>query len=285
MIRGSKGKGMGTAAGAGGDANRGRQRRVATGWPLWLGCALSAAIHVSALLALTQWRAPRLPYVPTSIEAEFAILGIDAIPDPMLDLRAPNPDLSANPTATTTSAAPKPARRRAPTSLRATAPPPLAPAPLAAAPAYAADDAQLTPAYATAAAADLLADRQGDEEGEDDDDTETTESDPPAPAPAPPPPPKISHLSAGIAQSLRVYDPFPSMPEALRATGIAQAVQVEICVANHGGVSDVTMDRQAAPSLQDVLRSTIRTWRYRPLIVQGAAMPFCHEMQIRYMAN
>jgi hypothetical protein len=30
---------------------------------------------------------------------------------------------------------------------------------------------------------------------------------------------------------------------------------------------------------------TIRTWRYRPLVIQGAPTPFGHSMEIEYRVN
>jgi hypothetical protein len=107
-----------------------------------------------------------------------------------------------------------------------------------------------------------------------------------APAPEPAAPTRaVFHVSAGVAQSLRVYDVYPSMPDAMRAAGIAAAVDVQICVANNGAVSGVTMSTEAAPALRDVLSSAIRTWRYRPLVLAGNATPFCHDMQLRYSVN
>jgi outer membrane biosynthesis protein TonB len=99
------------------------------------------------------------------------------------------------------------------------------------------------------------------------------------------PPSPVFHVSAGLAQALRVYDVFPSMPDAMRAAGIAAAVSVEICVTDSGNVSEVTLDTATAPALRDVLRSAIRTWRYRPLVLAGSATPFCHDMQVRYSVN
>lgn len=99
------------------------------------------------------------------------------------------------------------------------------------------------------------------------------------------PPGKIPHVSALVARALRVYDYFPNLPEPARLAGLAQTVQAEICVSGSGGVSEITMDHRAAASLEEALRSAIRTWRYRPLLVQGAATPFCHALEVRYLSN
>jgi outer membrane biosynthesis protein TonB len=99
------------------------------------------------------------------------------------------------------------------------------------------------------------------------------------------PPAKAVEVPAGVARELRVYDAFPSMPESIRRRGFAQAVHIEVCVSEQGGVSNVTLNDGAAPALEDALRSAIRTWRYRPLIVAGFAKPFCHAMEIKYVMN
>jgi hypothetical protein len=93
------------------------------------------------------------------------------------------------------------------------------------------------------------------------------------------------HVSAGTARSLRAYDDFPSLPEPAKSAGLSQRVDLEICVSDQGSVSAITMDRHAALPLQEALRSAIRTWRYRPLLIGGTPTPFCHALEIQYRAS
>jgi protein TonB len=91
-----------------------------------------------------------------------------------------------------------------------------------------------------------------------------------------------THVGSEVAKALRVYDAFPGLPEPMRAAGAEHVVVVDVCVSDAGAVSDVVITRGAAAALDSTLRATIRTWRYRPLFVSGAPMPFCHTVQIDY---
>jgi len=108
----------------------------------------------------------------------------------------------------------------------------------------------------------------------------------PPPAPAPPlasaAPARWLQLPARIAKALRLYDTFPRLPEPLRAPGAAYVVVLDVCVSNEGAVSDVMITRGATDPLDTAVRAAVRTWRYRPLIVAGTPMPFCHVVQIDY---
>jgi TonB family protein len=117
------------------------------------------------------------------------------------------------------------------------------------------------------------------------------EPEPPAPAPAPAevaaerpaPAMKAPHVAADTARALRVYDTFPKLLEQAR---VAQAeVIVEVCVSDHGRVNDAVIARGGSSAIDATLRAAIRSWRYRPLLVNGAPTPFCHFMRITYGMN
>lgn len=63
------------------------------------------------------------------------------------------------------------------------------------------------------------------------------------------------------------------------------SVELKICVATDGAVSGVTLTRGAAQSLDDLTVAAARTWRYKPLVIEGAARPFCHKILIHYVAS
>ncbi len=92
----------------------------------------------------------------------------------------------------------------------------------------------------------------------------------------------VPFVSSGVAQSLRVYDDFPAMPDRVKGAGFPQTVNVEICVSERGDVTRVTADGKASPMLERTLVNAIRNWRYRPFQVAGNPSPFCHQMEIRY---
>jgi TonB family protein len=87
------------------------------------------------------------------------------------------------------------------------------------------------------------------------------------------------------ASYLRVYQTFPSMPSWLWTQGRVFSVELKICVAPNGNVSGVTLVRSAVRTLDDAVVAAARTWRYRPLVVEGTARPFCHGILIHYMAE
>jgi hypothetical protein len=89
-------------------------------------------------------------------------------------------------------------------------------------------------------------------------------------------------VGPGIARGLRLYDDFPSLPERLRNGHFRRTLLASVCVSTHGAVSDVHVVAAGVDVLEDALRRSIRTWRYRPLVVDGAATPFCHEISINY---
>jgi TonB family protein len=59
-------------------------------------------------------------------------------------------------------------------------------------------------------------------------------------------------------------------------------VVVELCVSEQGDVSDAVLKSSASARLDPVVLAAVMTWRYQPLVVDGAPRPFCHEITIEY---
>jgi hypothetical protein len=93
------------------------------------------------------------------------------------------------------------------------------------------------------------------------------------------------HIAPELAKALRTYEEFPRMPEPLRRAGMQQIVVLEVCVSERGAVDAVTFAGGGNGALPRALRDAIQTWRYHALVMDGAAMPFCHEMRIEYRLN
>ena len=89
----------------------------------------------------------------------------------------------------------------------------------------------------------------------------------------------ISHEEA---TALRVRDVFPRMPEALWPGWRPYLVTLEVCVDEEGRVGEVNLLSSAAPRLDQMVAAAARTWRYRPLVLAGAATGFCHAVVIKY---
>lgn len=122
---------------------------------------------------------------------------------------------------------------------------------------------------------------------------EESEAEEPQPPPAPTvtrieeeqpaPPTKAPVIAPDTARALRVYDTYPMI---LRQASLSRAeVLVEVCVSDHGQVSDAVIAEGGMASIDHTLRAAIRSWRYRPLVVNGAPTPFCHFMRIKYALN
>jgi hypothetical protein len=89
-------------------------------------------------------------------------------------------------------------------------------------------------------------------------------------------------VAASEAQYLRTYEAYPSLPRSLWVTGRVYAVLAQVCVAVDGGVSTVSIRNGSAPELDRLITASVRSWRYRPRVVEGAARPFCHLMKFVY---
>jgi TonB family protein len=100
-------------------------------------------------------------------------------------------------------------------------------------------------------------------------------------APAPPPSEPIA-IPAGEAGYLRTYEAYPSLPRSLWVWGRVYSVLAQVCVSAQGQVSDVAIKRGAAPELDRAVAVAMRSWRYRPRLVEGAPRPFCHLMKLDF---
>lgn len=89
---------------------------------------------------------------------------------------------------------------------------------------------------------------------------------------------------APLAEStaLRTYDVFPPLPVAQWTGRRPYLVVVDVCVGGDGRVSDVSLARPVSRVFDPVVLEAVRTWRYRPRLVDGHAQPFCHLVAIKY---
>jgi hypothetical protein len=90
------------------------------------------------------------------------------------------------------------------------------------------------------------------------------------------------YVSLREATSLRQYDFFPRLPAGAWGAAGPYVVAAEICVSAEGTVSEATLMTAASPQLDPVVLDAIRTWRYRPRLIDGAPGPFCHRVTIKY---
>ncbi len=99
-------------------------------------------------------------------------------------------------------------------------------------------------------------------------------------------PPLFGHaarVSMNYAAYLRTYEPFPTLPESCWPPGRStHTLLLEICVSERGDVSDVAVRESAGEEVDAYLTTAVRTWRYRPRVVQGTPRPFCHPIRLVY---
>jgi protein TonB len=77
----------------------------------------------------------------------------------------------------------------------------------------------------------------------------------------------------------------PDFPALLRRSGMFYVVIANICVSKTGSVDSVSI-LQGADSLLDAnVVSAVKKWRYRPLLADNNAVPFCYFGRFEFKAN
>ena len=88
-----------------------------------------------------------------------------------------------------------------------------------------------------------------------------------------------------LAVDVTVPPHKPTLPPDLVSGGKAHWGLYKICVSEAGAVSDVSTVKSANPEgradLDDRWITAIKTWRYRPYQVNGAAVPFCYTIRLQ----
>lgn len=92
----------------------------------------------------------------------------------------------------------------------------------------------------------------------------------------------LPYASLKEATELRTYDVFPPLPAAQWAGDRPYAIVLDVCVSGEGQVSDVALVKPASRIFDPVVLEAVRTWRYKPRLVDGHARAFCHVVAIKY---
>jgi outer membrane biosynthesis protein TonB len=91
-------------------------------------------------------------------------------------------------------------------------------------------------------------------------------------------------LPEALANLQKLSGAAPEFPASLAQAGAVHVVQARICVAPAGHVESVTLLKGAHPVLDGNVRRAVMTWRYRPLLAGGAAIPFCTLARFEFKA-
>jgi protein TonB len=89
-------------------------------------------------------------------------------------------------------------------------------------------------------------------------------------------------ITASEAAYLRTYETFPNLPASLWVAGRNYVVTAQICVSADGRVSGVAIKDGSARDLEQVITTSVRSWRYEPRFIGGQARPFCHLIRFVY---
>jgi periplasmic protein TonB len=112
-------------------------------------------------------------------------------------------------------------------------------------------------------------------------------------APPPPPPPRQEDaapkfLPPNIAGQQLLTDPVKDpqyrvvLPGALSNAGMRLWAMIKICVSKEGTVSDVKIIKGMDPSVDPLLRDKIKTWRYKPVSIDGRPITFCYNLRYEH---
>ena len=77
----------------------------------------------------------------------------------------------------------------------------------------------------------------------------------------------------------------PDFPALLRRSGRFYVVLAKICVSRTGSVDSVTILQGADTLLDGNVVSAVKKWRYRPLMADSNAVPFCYFGRFEFKAN
>jgi hypothetical protein len=103
--------------------------------------------------------------------------------------------------------------------------------------------------------------------------------------PKPGKPARPVYISSNLAAYFRTVEHFPSLPETYWRGGQSEyPMMVQVCVSTEGTVTTITMqqNKDTNPDIDELVTNAIRTWRYRPRIINGYPRPFCHPIRIEY---
>jgi outer membrane biosynthesis protein TonB len=94
----------------------------------------------------------------------------------------------------------------------------------------------------------------------------------------------VKFLPPQIGAVQKISCASPQLPTELRLSGRTYLVSAKICVSNAGVVDGVSILAGNEPALVTNVMNAVKEWRYTPLTVNGAAVPFCYLAQFQFKA-
>ena len=77
----------------------------------------------------------------------------------------------------------------------------------------------------------------------------------------------------------------PEFPTILRRAGTLYVVLAKVCVSRTGTVEGVSILKGAHPMLDAKVIAAVKEWRYRPLLADSNAVPFCYPLRFEFNSD
>jgi protein TonB len=114
---------------------------------------------------------------------------------------------------------------------------------------------------------------------------------PPSARPPAPKPEEVApkFLPPNIASQQLLTDPRTdpryrvALPPALGSAGMRLWAMLKVCVSEVGDVSDVKIIKSMDATADSLLQAKIKTWRYKPVSIDGHAVRFCYNFRYEHV--
>jgi TonB family protein len=103
-------------------------------------------------------------------------------------------------------------------------------------------------------------------------------------------PPKVRQVGSRVGHAQLAINPLAEryrvqLPHALQRSDQNFDATVNICVAPNGSVVGVKLMRSAGPIIDAQLLHAVSRWRYRPLLENERAVPFCYVLRYQFAGH
>lgn len=116
--------------------------------------------------------------------------------------------------------------------------------------------------------------------------TSTNALTPPPPPPkkveAPPPPRRVT-IGGNVIQASLIYGPHPTYPPLAKQARISGVVHLHAFISKEGTIQTLTVIPPAHPLLAPAALETVRTWRYRPTMLNGEPVEVETTIDVSFM--
>jgi protein TonB len=89
-------------------------------------------------------------------------------------------------------------------------------------------------------------------------------------------------LAPNVGEGQRLSGDKGIMPVPLRKPGAVYRLLVKVCVSAQGNVEKLTLMQASDPLANEEALRVLRTWRFRPFLVNGTPAPFCYPQLVEF---